>query len=61
MVAGFDVARHPREVRRRIGLTGQYASVDEDLTGTENLVGQLLSLRTPSARARAKELLGGST
>ena len=59
MVAGFDVAKDPREVRRRIGLTGQYASVDEDLTGTENLVliGQLLSLRTASARARAKELL----
>ena len=42
-----------------IGLTGQYASVDDDLTGTENLVliGQLLDFRTSDARARAKELL----
>jgi oleandomycin transport system ATP-binding protein len=58
-VAGFDVARDAQKVRQHIGLTGQYASVDEDLTGTENLVliGQLLDLRSRSAKARAKELL----
>jgi oleandomycin transport system ATP-binding protein len=58
-VAGFDVVREPRKVRERIGLTGQYASVDEDLTGIENLVliGQLLSMRTSAARRRAAELL----
>jgi oleandomycin transport system ATP-binding protein len=58
-VAGFDVVRQPAEVRARIGLTGQYASVDEDLTGTQNLlmIGQLLGLRTAEARARAVELL----
>jgi oleandomycin transport system ATP-binding protein len=46
-------------VRQHIGLTGQYASVDEDLTGTENLVliGQLLDLSTRAARARARQLL----
>jgi ABC-type multidrug transport system, ATPase component len=46
-------------VRRLIGLTGQYASVDEDLTGTENLalIGQLLDLRRTEAKARAAELL----
>src|ERR1700733_13336984 len=36
-VAGLDVARNAHEVRQQIGLTGQYASVDEDLTGTQNL------------------------
>jgi oleandomycin transport system ATP-binding protein len=58
-VAGFDVARDPEKVRQTIGLTGQYASVDEDLTGTQNLVliGQLLDLRTRDARLRAAELL----
>jgi oleandomycin transport system ATP-binding protein len=58
-VAGHDVFRTPHKVRERIGLTGQYASVDEDLTGMENLIliGQLLSLRTSAARARAIELL----
>src|SRR5439155_26311995 len=58
-VAGFDVLKQPAEVRARIGLTGQYASVDEDLTGTQNLllIGQLLGLRTREARARAVELL----
>jgi ABC-type multidrug transport system ATPase subunit len=52
-VAGFDVLRQPAEVRARIGLTGQYASVDEDLTGTQNLllIGQLLGLRTADALA----------
>jgi oleandomycin transport system ATP-binding protein len=58
-VAGFDVARDPHRVRQTIGLTGQYASVDEDLTGLQNLVliGQLLDLPTRDARARAIELL----
>ncbi|SEK65934.1 ATP-binding cassette domain-containing protein [Nonomuraea pusilla] len=58
-VAGIDVLRHPSRVRRAIGLTGQYASVDEDLTGTENLVliGRLLDLRVREAKARAARLL----
>jgi oleandomycin transport system ATP-binding protein len=58
-VAGIDVLRQPQRVRRRIGLTGQYASVDEDLTGTQNLVliGQLLDLTTSDAKKRAAELL----
>ena len=58
-VAGIDVLKEPQRVRRRIGLTGQYASVDEDLTGTQNLVliGQLLDLRTAEAKRRAAELL----
>ncbi|GLW34578.1 ATP-binding cassette domain-containing protein [Actinoplanes regularis] len=58
-VAGIDVLREPQKVRRRIGLTGQYASVDEDLTGTQNLVliGQLLDLPTREAKKRAAELL----
>ena len=59
VVAGYDVARQPQQVRQNIGLTGQYASVDEDLTGTENLmlIGELLNLRRPAARSRAGELL----
>jgi oleandomycin transport system ATP-binding protein len=58
-VAGYDVAREAEQVRQQIGLTGQYASVDEDLTGVENLVliGQLLDLPTRAARTRAGELL----
>ncbi|MEV4352071.1 ATP-binding cassette domain-containing protein [Actinoplanes sp. NPDC049596] len=58
-VAGIDVLREPQRVRRRIGLTGQYASVDEDLTGTQNLVliGRLLDLTTVEAKRRAAELL----
>jgi ABC-type multidrug transport system ATPase subunit len=54
-VGGLDVVRHAAQVRRLIGLTGQYASVDEDLTGTENLVliGRLLDLRGAEAKARA--------
>jgi oleandomycin transport system ATP-binding protein len=58
-VAGFDVATHPQQVRQQIGLTGQFASVDEDLTGTQNLVmiGQLLDLSTRDAKRRAQELL----
>jgi oleandomycin transport system ATP-binding protein len=58
-IAGRDVLADPAAVRSLIGLTGQYASVDEDLTGTQNLllIGQLLGLRTREARARAVELL----
>jgi oleandomycin transport system ATP-binding protein len=59
-VAGLDVLNQAGEVRRKIGLTGQYASVDEDLTGLENLVliGRLLDLSRRDARARALHLLG---
>ncbi|GAA2931430.1 ATP-binding cassette domain-containing protein [Streptomyces enissocaesilis] len=59
VVAGYDVVRQPVAVRGRIGLTGQYASVDEDLTGFENLVliGRLLEMPKGQARARAAELL----
>ena len=58
-VGGHDVVRDAAKVRRLIGLTGQYASVDEDLTGTQNLmlIGELLDLRRRAARARAAELL----
>lgn len=58
-VGGFDVRKQPADVRRTIGLTGQYASVDEDLTGTQNLVmiGQLLGFKTTDAKSRAAELL----
>ncbi|WLW54165.1 ATP-binding cassette domain-containing protein [Streptomyces sp. YU58] len=58
-VAGLDVARQPREVRARIGLTGQYAAVDEVLTGRQNLemFGRLFHLGGRRAKARAAELL----
>lgn len=58
-VAGLDVVRQSDAVRRKVGLTGQYASVDEDLTGVENLilVGRLLGLPFKAARRRADELL----
>ena len=58
-VCGFDVIRRPDEVRRRIGLTGQYASVDDNLTGRENLalIGSLLDLGRRRASTRASELL----
>ncbi|MEU9295686.1 ATP-binding cassette domain-containing protein [Streptomyces sp. NPDC048266] len=58
-VAGIDVLRHPTEVRRRIGLSGQFAAVDEYLTGRENLqmVGQLYQLKAKAAKERAGELL----
>ena len=58
-VNGFDVRTQADKVRENIGLTGQFASVDEDLTGTQNLVmiGQLLDLSKRAARARAAELL----
>jgi len=59
-VAGFDVAEHPAAVRRRIGLSGQYAAVDQFLTGQENLVmiGRLYGLTRRQARRRAGELTG---
>src|SRR3954463_11000314 len=59
-VSGLDVNTDAAAVRRRIGLTGQYASVDEDLSGLENLVliGRLLALSRRDARARALHLLG---
>ena len=58
-VAGVDVLEHPNEVRRSIGLSGQFAAVDEYLTGRENLqmVGQLYQMRSGAAKARAGELL----
>ncbi|MGW3999200.1 ATP-binding cassette domain-containing protein [Amycolatopsis sp. NPDC004772] len=58
-VAGFDVATQAKEVQRRIGLVGQYAAVDELLTGRQNLqlLGTLLHLGRRGARERATELL----
>ncbi len=58
-VAGLDVVRRADELRSRIGLTGQYAAVDEYLTGRENLemFGRLYNLPTDVARRRADELL----
>ncbi|MFD9795727.1 ATP-binding cassette domain-containing protein [Streptomyces sp. NPDC059070] len=58
-VAGIDVLKHPNEVRRAIGLSGQFAAVDEYLTGRENLqmVGQLYQMKARQAKARAGELL----
>ncbi|WP_433316304.1 ATP-binding cassette domain-containing protein [Micromonospora sp. CA-269861] len=58
-VFGHDVVTEADKVRSRVSLTGQYASVDEDLTGTENLVllARLLGLRKPAARDRAAALL----
>lgn len=58
-VAGIDVAARPNEVRARIGLSGQYAAVDEHLTGFENLYlfGKLYRLGRERARVRARELL----
>jgi ABC-2 type transport system ATP-binding protein len=60
-VAGVDVLREPALVRERIGLAGQYAAVDENLTGFENLemVGRLYHLGRRVSRARAHELLAG--
>ncbi|WSJ91240.1 ATP-binding cassette domain-containing protein [Streptomyces sp. NBC_01304] len=59
LVAGLDVAKDPRAVRRRIGLTGQYAAVDETLSGRQNLemFGRLFHLGGRRARLRAGELL----
>src|SRR3954447_12170902 len=58
-VAGHDVVKEAHLVRATIGLTGQYAAVDEDLTGRENLVliGRLSRLPKRKARERAAELL----
>jgi ABC-2 type transport system ATP-binding protein len=58
-VAGLDVLAHPNRVRSLIGLSGQYAAVDEYLTGRENLqmVGELYQMSARDAKARARELL----
>jgi ABC-2 type transport system ATP-binding protein len=58
-VAGLDVATRPNEVRAKIGLSGQYAAVDEHLTGFENLYlfGKLYRLGRERARVRSRELL----
>ncbi len=58
-VFGHDVVREADEVRSRISLTGQFAAVDEDLTGRENLImiGRLLGHTRAAARTRASELL----
>jgi len=58
-VLGHDVVREANAVRRRVSLTGQYASIDEELTGRENLVllGRLLGYSHAQAKARADELL----
>jgi ABC-2 type transport system ATP-binding protein len=60
-VAGHDVAREPARVRRCIGLAGQHAAVDEDLTGRENLfiIGLMQHLGRREARQRADALLAG--
>jgi ABC-2 type transport system ATP-binding protein len=58
-VFGVDVAREPHRIRQLLGVTGQYASVDDDLTASENLwlFGRLQGLRSADARATAKRLL----
>jgi oleandomycin transport system ATP-binding protein len=58
-VCGYDVARDPHEVRKLVGLTGQYAAVDQDLTGSQNvfLVARLLGFKRSAARRRTAELL----
>src|SRR5580658_3480662 len=58
-VFGVDVAREPHRVRQLVGVTGQYASVDEDLTAAENLwlFGRLQGLRSADARATGTRLL----
>ncbi|MGW3665575.1 ATP-binding cassette domain-containing protein [Streptomyces sp. NPDC005141] len=59
VVAGIDVLKDPDAVRRRVGLSGQFAAVDEYLTGRENIqmVGQLYQMKAKAAKARADELL----
>ncbi|GLU49052.1 ATP-binding cassette domain-containing protein [Nocardiopsis ansamitocini] len=59
LVGGFDVVRQPHQVRRLIGLTGQYAAVDQELTGVQNLmlIARLLGYSRPDARLRTAELL----
>jgi ABC-2 type transport system ATP-binding protein len=58
-VAGADVVKQPGKVRKRIGLSGQFAAVDENLTGFENLdmIGRLYRLGRDNSRVRARELL----
>lgn len=58
-IAGYDVVQRPEAVRSLIGLTGQFAAVDEALTARENLIlfGRLLRLSGPAAKRRADELL----
>ena len=58
-VAGIDVQRHPAEVRNKIGVAGQYAALDELLTGRENLemVGRLYRVNAKDARSRAAALI----
>ena len=58
-VDGLDVVKDAAKLRERIGLAGQYAAVDENLTGLENLtmVGRLYGMRRAQAKARGKELL----
>src|SRR5438067_4643325 len=58
-VGGIDVLAHPDQVRQVVGLSGQYAAVDEYLTGFENLemIGRLYQLGKSTARQRARELL----
>ena len=60
-VGGEDVVASPGEVRKRIGLSGQYAAVDEHLTGLENLdmIGRLYHLGKKRSKIRARELLEG--
>jgi ABC-2 type transport system ATP-binding protein len=57
---GVDVRQHPHVIRQLLGVTGQYASVDENLTGRENLwlFGRLLGLSSKQARSTAEDLLG---
>jgi ABC-2 type transport system ATP-binding protein len=59
-IFGVDVRTHPHEVRQMLGVTGQYAAVDENLTATENLMlfGRLLGMSKAEARERAAVLLG---
>ncbi|MBB5873711.1 ABC-2 type transport system ATP-binding protein [Allocatelliglobosispora scoriae] len=59
-IFGIDVASNPHQIRQLVGVTGQYASVDENLTAAENLwlFGRLQGLRSSAAKARAADLLG---
>jgi len=58
-IDGIDVLEHPEQIRRMIGVSGQYAAVDENLTGFENLdmVGRLYHLSPAASKARARELI----
>src|SRR5215218_4257190 len=59
-IFGVDVKRHPHVVRQLVGVTGQYASVDENLTARENLYlfGRLLGISKKKSRSTAEDLLG---